>query len=352
MHIVHSLFTNGVGGTERHFAQLANEQVRRGHKVSAILRGSRTPYDLEEDPLMNWLNDVVEVYHVPQCWPFSRWPLWPLRRMLHYLEPDIVHTHHGRDSRYMSKAARGMCPVVGTLHMPYKHRDYKHHDGLICVSQWQLRDIPENFPVEKTVIPNWVKPAPASAVPVPEILRHEIGMQPGELLIGTVGRLVASKGMVELIRAFLAANIPYARLCIIGEGDDREKLEKLVAQEGRNKVHLIGYREDIRYCYEAFDLFVLASHWETFGLVLLEAMAAGCPIVSTRTDGAKDILGKNEQVLWAEPGNVESLQEAIQRARPIMGERWEYPELKKHNFHKAMDAVLVFYEKLVGQRKA
>lgn len=350
MRIVHSLFTNAVGGTERHLAQLANEQVRRGHEVSVILRGSRNPYDLEEDPLLNWLSESIKIYTAPKYWPFSRWPLWPLRFLLWKLQPDIIHTHHGRDNRYMAKAANGMCPVIATLHMPYKYGDLKHHDGLICVSKWQLRDIPESAKVERVVIPNWVKPTPATDRLAVDMLRAELGLESGDFLIGAVGRLVESKGMDDLIKAFLAANLPNTKLCIIGEGEQRGELEALISKEGTSRIHLMGYREDIRYCYDAFDLFVLPSRHETFGLVLLEAMVAGCPIITTRTDGAIDILGENKQTIWAEPGKVQSLFSALCSARPVMGERWLYPELEKHNFHKASDAVLEFYEKLLSAK--
>lgn len=347
MRIVHSLFTNAVGGTERHLAQLANDQIRRGHEVSIVLRGARTPYDLDEDPFLHWLDKSIALYNAPKYWPMSRWPLLPLQRLLQQLRPDIVHTHHGRDSRYLAAAAGRMCPVVATLHMPYRHKDFKRHDGIICVSKWQLEDIPAEVKVDRVLIPNWIKPAFISDEPYADILRQSIGAERGEFLIGAVGRLVPEKGMHDLIKAFVEADIPSTRLCIIGEGEQRSDLENLIADYQATNIHLLGYREDTRHCYEAFDLFVVPSWQETFGLVLLEAMVAGCPIVTTKTAGALDILGNNDQVIWAEPGKVQSLFSALCNARPVMGERWMYPELENHNFEKASSAVIEFYKKLI-----
>jgi glycosyltransferase involved in cell wall biosynthesis len=116
-------------------------------------------------------------------------------------------------------------------------------------------------------------------------------------------------------------------------------------------VHLVGYRDDIRYCYDQFDLFAMPSRTEPFGLVLLEAMMAGCPILSTRSEGPSDILSNNLQVIWAECHNADSLQQALQAARPVMGERWVYHELGNHSFERASRAVLRFYETLIEKHQ-
>lgn len=347
MRILHSLFTNAMGGTERHLAELANYQQNAGHEVFVMLRGNRRPYGRKgnEDPFVGWLDPRIQVIYGPKYWPFSRWPLLPIRCHLKRIRPDIIHTHHGRDSRYLGQAAEGKIPVVATLHMPYRAKDFRRHDGLICVSQWQMKDIPGAMREHSVVVPNWVK----AVLPVNEEekqqLREKVGAKSGEAIIGSAGRLVAQKGCDALIGAFMVADLPQCHLCIFGDGELYEPLKKRVAESGRTNIHLMGYEQDIRPWYSVFDAFVLPSQKETFGLVLLEAMAAGCPIVTTRTDGAVDVLGKNPQVIWAEPDDRESLIQGLKAIPAVVGERWEYPELENHRYDRAMDQVLRFYQR-------
>lgn len=116
---------------------------------------------------------------------------------------------------------------------------------------------------------------------------------------------------------------------------------------GTKQIRLMGYEAQVRPWYEAFDLFVMPSRWEPFGLVFLEAMASGCPIVATRTAGALDILNESNTVVWAEPGDRESLVQALKHARKMLGKRLTYPQLKHHEYRDAIDSVLRFYQQFL-----
>ncbi len=335
-----------MGGTERHLAELANYQQNVGHEVIIMLRGCRKPYG-GDDPFLQWLDKDIKIINAPKIWPFSRWPLLPIKWQLRKLTPDIIHTHHGRDSRYLAKASAGNIPVVATLHMPYRARDFARHDGLICVSQWQMEDLPADIIANSVVIPNWVKPTLKLSTKQQQQLRAKIGVKSSEFVIGVVGRLVMQKGIDLLIDAFAQVDLPNCHLCIFGDGEMAELLAAKIDNYGCSNIHLMGYEHDIRPWYSIFDLFILPSRQETFGLVLLEAMVAGCPILTTRTSGAEDILGNNKQVLWAETNDLTTLKQALRKIPNILGQRWVYPELKNHDFECAMHKVLEFYQRFI-----
>jgi len=345
MHILHSLFTNDIGGTERHVAELANAQLAAGHRVTLMIRGNRH-VNQREDVFLNWLDKGIELVKLPSNWLFVRWPLLPIWRELQRLQPDIIHTHHGRDSRYLAFLS-GRVPTVASLHMRYRHKDYKRHNGLICVSNWQLKTLPETFRKKSVLIPNWVCPAPAVLVEERAALRGKLSVKEDTLLFGCVGRLSAEKAPDNLVEAFQSAAIPNSHLVIFGEGELHSSLKKQIGNA--KNISLMGYEKEIRHWYGAFDVFVLPSREESFGLVLLEAMDAGCPIVATRTDGALDLLGDNKEVIFAEIASAISLSHALKRAAEKPRHRVEYKEIEMHRIDQASAAILSFYQRLLGQ---
>ncbi len=344
MRILHSLFTRGIGGTERHLAELANGQVAAGHHVSVVTRGDRKPGGMT-DPFPDWLRPEVNIIPISQRWPLPA--MYMLLRRREY-KPDIIHSHHGRDGRYLTLAAAGTgIPVIATLHMGYRHRDYRRHDGLICISQWQQEDIPHKMRDASIVIPNWITPPPEVSADARNTLRQQAGITGGEWLIGTVGRLYRQKGMDLLLQAFIEAEMPGCRLCIFGEGEMLNDLQEMIEKSGRKNIRLMGYEENIRPWYNAFDLFVMPSRWEPFGLALIEAMAAGCPVITTRTAGARDIMRDDERVIWAQPDDQKSLTTALEESMPLLGKRFNYPQLQYHGYDNAVQKVLEFYRRFL-----
>jgi glycosyltransferase involved in cell wall biosynthesis len=136
------------------------------------------------------------------------------------------------------------------------------------------------------------------------------------LLVGTVARLAPSKGQDDVIAAFatLLAEFPAARLLVVGDGEDRERLERLVAQLGvARAVRFTGQRTDVPRVLDALDVFVHPSRREPFGLAVLEAMAAGKPVVAS-TDGAfPEFVDDGMTGLLVPPGDVAQLACVLRR---------------------------------------
>jgi glycosyltransferase involved in cell wall biosynthesis len=119
-------------------------------------------------------------------------------------------------------------------------------------------------------------------------LRAELGLAPSQLLVGSVGRLHPSKGMDLLIAGFKAHAPADAVLAILGEGPDLAQLKQLAA--GDDRIRLLGFRSDVDQALKSFDLFVSPSREEAFPLAILEAMRAGRPVLSTATQGPREML--------------------------------------------------------------
>jgi glycosyltransferase involved in cell wall biosynthesis len=129
-------------------------------------------------------------------------------------------------------------------------------------------------------------------------------------VIGTIGRLTRQKGIDIFLRAL--ADIPHVRGVIVGDGEDTTELKELAADLGvGQRVSWMGWREDARRFVDDFDIFVLASRWEGFGRVLVEAAFAECPVISTRVVGTSEAMIEGETGLLVPPEDKDSLVRAI-----------------------------------------
>lgn len=151
-----------------------------------------------------------------------------------------------------------------------------------------------------------------------EEARKHLGITDGAFVVGNVGRLHPDKDQATLVAAFarISPEIHNARLMIIGEGRLRGDLERQVDELGvSDRVELKGRVPDAFRYFRAFDVFVLSSDYEPFGMVLLEAMAAGIPIISSNCGGAPEVLGSVGRLFPV--GDRESLAREIRNMHGI-----------------------------------
>jgi glycosyltransferase involved in cell wall biosynthesis len=155
--------------------------------------------------------------------------------------------------------------------------------------------------------------------------------QPDRLRILAVGRLVPQKGYEDLLVAFAETvrKLPReAELFILGEGPERARLQALMVKLRVDEhVRLVGTVGNTYAWMNTADLFVMPSRWEPFGIALVEAMALGLPVISTATDGARDIVESGIDGLLVPIGEPDSLAQAIlhlarsAEARAALGRR-------------------------------
>jgi glycosyltransferase involved in cell wall biosynthesis len=148
--------------------------------------------------------------------------------------------------------------------------------------------------------------------------RKELGIAPDALLIGYVGWLIPIKGVTYLVSAMakVLEQHPESMLVLVGKGDDKGgeeiKLKEQVERAGlADKVRFLGWRSDVDEIMGCFDIFVLPSLNEGMGRVLVEAMAAGLPIVASRVGGIPDLIKDGQNGLLVPPKDASALENAI-----------------------------------------
>jgi glycosyltransferase involved in cell wall biosynthesis len=175
-------------------------------------------------------------------------------------------------------------------------------------------------------------------------VRAEWGLDDATPLIGYVGRLVAGKGIEHLIRALadVRAQVPGTVLTVVGAGPLAESLRALATERGLgDAVRLAGYRTDVPAVLAALDVYALPSLTEGFPLGVLEAMAAGKPIVATRVGGIPEQVRHEVEGLLIPPGDEQALASALirtlcdrslgremgARARTVVAEKFSVPTM-------------------------
>jgi glycosyltransferase involved in cell wall biosynthesis len=292
--ILHVVFSSRIAGSERYCIDLANRQAAAGHEVHVA--------GMRRSPLGAALSAGV-TFH-----PFGRFLRGlRLRRLVARLAPDVCHGHLSA----ACKALKGVSTrqqTVATLHVGYKAHQHAWLSGLICVNHAQAGRLDGYQGLART-IPNWIPQTPPQSSGAN--IRRELGLDEDVFLVGAVGRLHPSKGMDVLISAFQASAPSRAALVILGEGPQRDQLERLCGNDPR--IHLVGYRPAVHDFLRDIDLFVSPSREESFGLAIIEAMSTGVPIISTAAEGPGEFL-LDQPVALVPPGSVEALAAEIGRA--------------------------------------
>ncbi len=355
MKILHAVLSQGFYGSERYCAELAASQARDGHDVEIVVHGAWSDCAREMRKAVALANTVgagtLRLVTIPGWMPAYLHRV-VARVALHLFKPDIVHTHLNPAARRVGREAhkRGI-PHVATLHLSYAKREVGDCDGLICIAGWQL-DTLEGFGGDVMVVHNWVSPTVLDALlettdQQVSDLRTSWGANGDTFVFGTVGRLVPEKGIDRLVRIFRAlfpTGDENARLVIVGDGPDRQKIEALAQNDPR--IVFAGAQQSVAPYYRAFDTYVSPARFEPFGLSILEAMAAGCPLVLTRSEGPREILS-DPRVLWAELEDDTELAEQMVASLALGHRRITY-ELKPFSQERASEQIGAFYRRVIS----
>jgi glycosyltransferase involved in cell wall biosynthesis len=145
------------------------------------------------------------------------------------------------------------------------------------------------------------------AATIDSAIPAELGMPDGALVTGFIGRLERRKGLIDLMNAWpvVAESIPQAHLVIAGRGPDEQEARKVAGSAPR--VTWLGYRDDSASVIKSLDIAVVPSHWEGFGLVAAEAMAAGIPVVAADASSLPEIVRHERDGLLVPPRNPAAL---------------------------------------------
>lgn len=226
--------------------------------------------------------------------------------------PAIVHTYHGHvlhgyfsplRTRVFTAVERGLARVT---------------DRLLVVSEAVRQDLLDRGigdPARITVLPLGFDLAPfLESHRLRGQLRAELGVGAGDPLVGIVARLVPIKRHEDFLAAaaLVARGVPAARFLVVGNGERRAELEALAERLGlAGRVRFVGWRRDLDRIYADLDLVVLTSANEGSPVSVIEAMAAGRPVVATRVGGVPDLVEDGTSGLLVPAGDPRGVADAV-----------------------------------------
>lgn len=309
MKIVQLITEIGEGGAEKILFSIAAHLQATGHSVTVI---SLKPLPPPGNKIIESLKaaSVTDIRSLNMT-RLDVQRLFLLRRELLELKPPLVHSHlfHANVFARLACVFSGI-KVVNSIHIAERRMDRFWHfviDRLtffLCDVSTAVSVAARNFHAARTLIPQDSIKVVYNGISLPEklsgteidALRKDWGMESCSKLIGSTGRLEPQKGYDILLKMLLAlsAKVPQGEkwgLLIVGEGSERAHLEKLAADAPENIiVKLPGYRADAARIPGAFDLFIMPSRYEGFGLVLAEAMSHGVPALVNAIDSLPELI--------------------------------------------------------------
>lgn len=293
--IVHLIDDATAGGVNRMLAFLCEHPDLAKDAAQTIVhtkRGQLTPPALEAD---------IMISHLSVSW--SNFAFMTALRA-DYPATPLIHVEHSYSERFTALNVENIDRFHTLL-----QSTYALFDRVIAVSDAQAAWMTRAGLCPRSALTT-LKPC----VDLSGFLALPPAGQRAPLTIGAIGRLDAQKGFDILVKAFALPELADHRLVVFGDGEERDALAALV--EGRDNIAFFPFTDDPAGAMGACDAVAMPSRWEPYGLVALEAMAAGRPLLTTRCDGLRDHLangaidiGENTPAAWAEAISTLSAEE-------------------------------------------
>ena len=333
MRVLHVIRATAIAGAESHLLTLLGELATCGFDVHLALL-TRRDSPLPEFHEMMKARDI-SVHPFTMYGHISPYLLFWLQSLTKRLQPQIVHTHLIHADLYGAVAAKfsGAPVLISSRHndnafrrrQPWRainRQLWRMADAGIAISQAVADFVVEveGAPRDKLrVIHYGLNHRAASNADRRcrrKELRSELGLDETQPVIAMACRLVEQKGISDALQAFAGtrAEFPEARLVIAGDGPLRASLENEAMLAGlQGSVRFLGWRDDVSDLLAASDLFFMPSLWEGFGLVLLEAMAQGLPVVASQVSAIPEVVDEGETGLLAAARDVPAFRVALLR---------------------------------------
>ncbi len=354
MKIAHLISTLSYGGAERQLLALCRGFREAGHTVSVgtLKSGGELVETFKQHDFQ------VDQFHLQHALDAS--VVKRLKKWIASIQPNFVHTHLFKADVYGHLA----CSSLEVPHLCTKWNEdrYLKNPLISRIARWAAAGNFKVVAISKAVKTYLIqtcrlKEDQIQVIPlgISEIERHPILQENGAIRFGIVGRLVKQKGHEILFPAFkklLSTGIS-TRLSVFGGGPLESRLKRLSRELGiERQVDFHGIILDTEAIYEQIHVLVLPSLWEGGGLVLLEAMSRGIPVIGTRAGGIIEYAGENLALL-VQPGDGEELAAAMLK---IAKDRQLRARLSENSLRavrgfclsKSVDAYLKLYGELAG----
>ena len=354
MHIlmISDVYFPRINGVSTSIQTFRNELIRAGHRVTLIVpryadepdepdiiripsRGlffDREDRMMKAAPIKRLLGELrdadIDCVHIQTPFVAHYLGVWLARR----LGTPLIESYHTYFEEYLYNYIPWLPrPALRTVARRFSRAQCGQVNRVISPSH-AMRDALRGYGIEQ---PIEVLPTGLTRDRFAEgdgaAFRQRLGLSPKTPVCLNVGRVAFEKNLDFLLQMFVTVleRLPEAALVIAGEGPAEKHLHRLAETLGISpNVHFIGYldrQRELLDCYAAADAFVFASRTETQGLVLLEAMAVGTPVVSTAVMGTREILKPQRGALVAEEEHVEFAQKVVW----LLSDRGLHGRLKK-----------------------
>lgn len=335
--IVYTVDAPFLGGAEHYVARLATGLDPRAFTVSVVMRSNDADATLDL-----WADDLVSkgipVVRVPMRLPFRPLDAVGIHRAIAAFEPGVVHVnmpgpYTGQTALLAPIARVAGARVVVTEHLPMVDRLWKR----AAVKGVAIRSVDLAVTMTKAnaellvrrqgyrpervrVVENGV-PFAYGTRPREGDDRSRLALEPDSVAILFIGNLIPHKGLQLAIEALSMGSLPSWRLLVVGTGPDEANAKLLAKRRGiGDRVTFLGRRDadEVERIVSACDALVLPSSMEGLPYVILEAMACGKPVVSTRAYGIPEAVVDGETGFLVDPGNVGELARAL---RSVIADR-------------------------------
>jgi len=316
--IVHLIWSFGFGGIQVLVTDLLNQQAT-GHQVNLIII-NRDPSEV----LLGMLDKRVKVHRLERkkgSITFLRY--LRLNLIIHSIRPDVIHCHIPDQARLLFFFPRRKLHL--TIHDVNKDlKDVHHYGKIYSISRSVQEDLQERTGIESRIIYNGIN---LETIQVKEwMLRDDFRMVVlGRLMHEKKGQDVFIRALAHLVHT---RRIKDLRATIIGDGASRAFLEKLAADLAvSDRLTFAGAQERpyIQEHLRDFDLLIQPSRYEGFGITVIEAMAAGIPVLVSDVDGPMEIIREGEYGTYFTSGDDKDCAHKIQEIK----EQTEKPEFRE-----------------------
>lgn len=362
------------GGVQTHINHLADCFRKKGHEVKIITPRIKSIENKDKNIICFGASAKVSMMKTQGEISIAIGKIRnPVRELLDKERFDVIHFHEPivpimslqilSESQALNIATYHAAfpntivgKSLGTLYLPLAKYMLRFLDGVIAVSEVpakQLRDISTS---KIDIIPNGFDLSiyKETIKPIKKYLD-------GKVNILFLGRLDKRKGVTYLLRAYrkLKDRFDNVRLIIAGKGNEQEGLDRQIKKYNIQDVEMLGFvSEEEKYrLFKTCDVYCSpALYGESFGIVLLEAMAAGKPVLAFANPGYKTVLKGRGSLLLVKPKDIIGLAEKLEvlckdkELRDVMG-KWGLEEVKQYSWDKVSEQILKYYKEKMSIRK-
>jgi phosphatidylinositol alpha-mannosyltransferase len=362
------------GGVQTHVKYLAQELRLQGHDVKIIAPGTdgakcadkniillgkltefgmnktQTDFSLALGKLSEKIKKVLlkekfDILHFHEPWL----PALSYQILVESRGINIATIHSSTPDNFVGKS-------IEFFLMPFASTVLNEFDSVIAVSNAASKYLKEFYKGEVCIVPNGID----LSVFNPQNKPFD-KFEDGKINILFLGRLDKRKGCIYLLKAFrkLKARFENVRLLIAGKGDQLKNINKYITKHDIPDVEMLGFvsEEDKPRIYASCDIYCSpALYGESFGIVLLEAMATGRPVVAYSNPGYKDVIKGTGALFLVKPKKVDALAaklETLCRDKNLRGlmSKWGLKEAKKYSWDKVCDGVIKVYKNALERDK-